>query len=447
MGRTSAVALVFSLIALVAGAEDLPQYAKDIHLGVKTCSGAPCHGNARPVGKVVLQNEHTTWARQDAHANAYAVLTNARSQRIARNLGLREPAHEADLCLDCHADNVPASKRGEQFTLEDGVTCEACHGGSERWLGQHISGKGNHADNVALGLYPTDDPEARANLCLSCHFGDDEKFVTHRIMGAGHPRMSFELDTFTEVQPAHFVVDEDYVERGKATPSHVQVWAIGQAEGVRSILDGLQDSKRSRDGVFPEFVFLDCHACHHPMQNRRWRPRSSTGLGNRPGIPRLNDSSFLMLRHALVAMDPDAAATLRSETRALHQAMSGQGDIRKVAKRLDKRVKDWAERLATWKPDAESVRRIAQSVVDEGIGGEYLDYAAAEQAAMALQALTVTLANMQALGPAQVAQLDDEIEKLLGATQSDQRYQPSELPAILRRMKATLSGPARVSAR
>ena len=49
----------------------------------------------------------------------------------------------------------------------------------------------------------------RAGLCLSCHFGNQEKFVTHRMMGAGHPRMSFELDTFTQLQPAHFVVDED----------------------------------------------------------------------------------------------------------------------------------------------------------------------------------------------------------------------------------------------
>jgi hypothetical protein len=259
--------------------------------------------------------------------------------------------------------------------------------------------------------------------------------------------MSFELDTFSEVQPAHHVVDEDYARRGKDTASHVRVWAIGQAAAVRAILQGLQDSERSRDGIWPEFVFFDCHACHHPMQDHRWRPRESTGLGNRPGVARLNDSSFLMLRHVLVAMDPDAAATLRSETRALHQAMSGEGDARKVARRLEERVEDWTGRLAGWQPDADGVRRIAQSVVDEGIGGEYLDYAAAEQAAMALQALAVTLSSMQALGAGQVAQLDGEIEKLLAATQSDQRYQPSELPPILQRMKATLASPAQASAR
>ena len=71
-------------------------------------------------------------------------------------------------------------------------------------------------------MYPTDQPVARAQLCLSCHFGTEQnKFVTHRIMGAGHPRMSFELDTFTAIQPAHYIADKDYAER-KGAPNGVQ---------------------------------------------------------------------------------------------------------------------------------------------------------------------------------------------------------------------------------
>ena len=30
------------------------------------------------------------------------------------------------------------------------------------------------------GLFPTDDPAERARLCLSCHFGNADRFVTHR---------------------------------------------------------------------------------------------------------------------------------------------------------------------------------------------------------------------------------------------------------------------------
>jgi hypothetical protein len=70
-----------------------------------------------------------------------------------------------------------------------------------------------HAGNVKRGLYPTDEPVAQARLCLSCHFGNKDKFVTHRMMGAGHPRMSFELDTFSQTQPPHFVADADWERR------------------------------------------------------------------------------------------------------------------------------------------------------------------------------------------------------------------------------------------
>jgi len=40
-------------------------------------------------------------------------------------------------------------------------------------------------------------------------------------MGAGHSRLAFELDTFTILQPAHFRVDEDYIERKWSGSSRV----------------------------------------------------------------------------------------------------------------------------------------------------------------------------------------------------------------------------------
>src|SRR5205823_8611319 len=101
-------------------------------------------------------------------------------------------------------------------------------GGSQRWLGPHIAAIFSEAQLGEAGLYPTAEPVARAALCLSCHFGDDHKFVTHRLMGAGHPRLRFELDTFTRTQPAHFLVDDAYRARKNAA-SGVQIWAIGQA--------------------------------------------------------------------------------------------------------------------------------------------------------------------------------------------------------------------------
>ena len=313
--------LLAASAAPAANAQTLPQRDGETHGGVKTCAGGPCHGHASPTRKKrVFLDEATIWRRDDLHARAYDVLRNERSVRIAKNLGLAEKAHEAKLCLDCHADNVPANLRGKQFRLDEGVGCEACHGGSARWVKRHATGT-PHAENLELGMYPADDPAKRAELCLSCHYGTKEKFVDHRLMGAGHPRQSFELHVFTQTQPAHFEMDADYAARGKRSAAGLEVWAIGQAVAARHVLDVLLDPQLSKEGIWPEFVLFDCHACHHAMSEERWRPRPSVALG--PGLARLNDSSFLMLRHAMLLLAPERAEAFQRDTRALLDVYAG----------------------------------------------------------------------------------------------------------------------------
>ena len=118
------------LIRVGIGQTVLPQNADDIHLGVTSCAGSTCHGATTPwAGSTVLQNEYMTWEQYDPHSKAYSVLMNKTSKKIAANLGIGK-AHEAKICLDCHADNVPKNKRGRVFQISDGVGCEACHGGA-----------------------------------------------------------------------------------------------------------------------------------------------------------------------------------------------------------------------------------------------------------------------------------------------------------------------------
>jgi hypothetical protein len=141
------------------------------------------------------------------------------------------------------------------------------------------------------------------------------------MMGAGHPRMSFELETFAQTQPPHFVIDAEWQKR-KREWDGVRVWAIGQALAAGEILDVLLDPKRSRDGLFPELVVFDCHACHHPMSDLRWTPRHGIG----PGRIRLNDANFLMLRQiARVALPPADARELEGRVTRLHRAVGGRG--------------------------------------------------------------------------------------------------------------------------
>ena len=414
----------------------LPQYTQDQHLGVITCAGSTCHGALEPwQNSKVLQNEYITWQREDKHAKAYAVLLNDRSRRIARNLGL-EAAHTAPLCLDCHADNPPANLRSARFQLSDGVGCEACHGGSVRYLGLHATGIASHEENVNLGLYPTELPVERAKLCLSCHFGMERKFVDHRIMGAGHPRMAFELDTFTAIQPAHYVVDKDYTDR-KAVYSNVKVWAIGQAIAVSETMKAMADDKMGRDGAFPELVLFDCHACHHSMEDLRWAPRASIGLP--PGVPRINDANMIML--AIVAREVDAKLgdDMMGMVKGLHNAaMEGQQALAEAAKKLKAAADQMVPALRNASFGKESLVSLMNAMVAEGLKGEFVAYAAAEQATMAMSSILQTMRVAGVVDADKTKEIDAALAEAYAALADDDAFKPDAYLAALRSVDAVV---------
>jgi hypothetical protein len=420
-----ALALGYALAganATYADSVPMPQYAEDKHLGVRECAGGPCHGSATPVGERIKENEYTVWLRRDRHAEAYKTLLTERSEDIAKNYGLNKPASEAALCLDCHSDN--ATQRVEDFRIKDGVGCESCHGGSERWLKTHTSSTRKHSENLEMGMFPTDDPVRRAELCLSCHLGTEKKFVRHRMLGAGHPRLKFELDSYMVTMPAHHTVDDDYVERGKIAMEPVKLWAVGQAVQVRETLRALADPARNQDGIWPEFSLLDCYTCHHSMEEKRRPSGRVRGLGTDPGTPRLNDAGFLMLRHILVGVSPGSAASMRDGILKVHAAVSkSEGNRREVARDLANFVDREIEKIVAWAVKPKSLQAIALSLIEEGLDDQYYDYPSAEQAATAVQSLADTMNTMQPFSDNKLDRLNGCIDALLRATQDGDRFQ------------------------
>jgi hypothetical protein len=429
---------VAAFVSTPGRAIDLPARSADRHLGVASCAGSLCHGGLAPDGEIVRQNEYTTWSRHDAHSRAYSVLLQDRSRQIARNLSLRKPPSEEPLCLGCHTDYVEDARRGPEFQLEDGVGCEACHGGSERWIETHRLAD-RHEENLKRGMYPTDEALARAELCVSCHYGSDDRFVSHRIMGAGHPRMSFELDTFSQIQPAHHARDADYLARGKDSPPSIKLWALGQAVLARAALDTLLDPERGGQGVWPELVVFDCHSCHHAMSELRWRPRRRLGALDAPGTPHFNDSSLLMLHDALVVLAPELAGGIVEGTRALHGALArGAGEPSAAAGRLRDLIQRTLPILARWRVEAAEVRAIGRSLAEGGLSGELEDYAGAEQRVMAVQSVRTSLSELDGLGPERAREIDRVIDAMLRATTDHERYQPDALRPLFERLGASL---------
>jgi hypothetical protein len=114
MRRLLALAIAAGALAAQAADAPLPYEAKGRHIGVVNCASSLCHGSITEwKGSNVLQNEYVTWSRVDKHAlRANPVLWNDKSRAIAKNLGLKQPAHEAKICVDCHGHNPGPDQRG-----------------------------------------------------------------------------------------------------------------------------------------------------------------------------------------------------------------------------------------------------------------------------------------------------------------------------------------------
>jgi hypothetical protein len=440
--RRGAAPLATLLLPLaVAAAPPLPDQSPDRTLGVASCASSLCHGSiAEWQGSPVAQNEYVIWSRLDKHARAYQLLLEPASKKIAQKLELAEPAHEAKICLDCHAHN-PTGPSAEAHVRADGVGCEACHGPAERWIASHTGPEVAHAANVAEGLYPGDDPLARARLCLSCHYGTADKYVTHRMMAAGHPRLSFELDTFTQLQPPHFRIDDDY-RRRKGGFDGVHSWAIGQAVAVSTQIGILLDPVRGRDGVFPELTLFDCHACHRPLTEARWQPRQSFVRNIAPGLVRLNEASLLMLR--LILRETDAALAERyvAAVWRLNRAVAGDGDVTARARQLKAIADEAIERLARSGLDDQRLRAMALSLIDDAGRSAYADYSAAEQAAMALGSIVNALHRQGRIDAA--TPLNRGLARLRATLRDDSAYRATDFDAAMQAMRPLLArAPAR----
>jgi hypothetical protein len=416
--------LALWLIAALSGASTPalaiePGIADYKHMGVASCATSVCHGKLAPqTDKDVALNEYRIWQQEDRHAQAYRTLELPESRRIAANLGLPS-ATAAKICLDCHADNVPADKRGPKFQISDGVGCEACHGGSEQWLESHAAESATHKDNVARGMYPTEQPLKRVQVCLGCHLGTKDQFATHAIMGAGHPRLSFELEAYTTNQPAHFIVDADYVRR-KGRIDGMNLWITGQLESARRYLSLLQTNLFHSGSMFPELAFYDCHSCHHPMDEIRWNS-ARAGAGIKPGTVRLQTQNLIVLQALTDTFDPAATAELSNLTNMLIRA--GQRDraaVNEAAKALLNYLASF-EGLARRQYSNADVIKMRKTLARYAATDKAGDYAAAEQIVLGLESLSYTIGDRASKKAA--------LDLLYNAVKNDSTFSPQRFAA------------------
>lgn len=352
-------------------------------MGTATCASSNCHGSVAPrKGSNILHNEYVTWQKHDKHAKAWVNLASPAGKKMGENLGIENP-EEDPLCLNCHATFVEMNLRGEKFDIKDGVGCEACHGGAEVYLSTHTAKGTSHAENLENGMNDLTSPAKRATVCLNCHYGNEKQSVTHRIYGAGHPRISFELDTFSMIQPRHWEPDDDYTKR-KGPYDSIKTWLTGQIAGASATLQAILNEKRA--GPFPEFSLFYCYSCHHSLAENQWRERD---YGGKPGEPRLNLASLVVVKESLSALNSPLGKSLSEDLQALHELYK-KGEHRDAVSRMLKSLREAAPFIATQSiGDIESLA-LLKALVNWCATNSGPQYEVAEQFAMGISAVVAT---------------------------------------------------------
>lgn len=442
--RSAAVAItgcmVMALSALVAAsllapapvnAQQSSGEVRRTHMGVASCAGSTCHGRSIADGTPVSQNEVLRWQEESspggAHSRAYRVIREPRGQAIIRRMNLNEDGVRRE-CLGCHSSE--GAKR-----IQEGVDCETCHGAATRWLSTHYTVGATHQRNVSQGMTDLVNPQTRAKVCLDCHLsGDGEgQFVFHRIMAAGHPRVSFEMDLFSALQQ-HWTEDADYAQR-KGKTNSVRNWAVGQAEAVKRSLALFSQAEFAQDGVFPEFYFYDCHSCHRRIYDNQDGAITKSPNPGRPiptGMPPYNDENMIMLLAAARTVAPDLAGQFDARSKAFHAAMAqGRGPAVQAAGALRQSAETLSDRFARSDFSRQQAFAIMNTIAGDAISARFTDYEGAVQSVMAIDTLLNGLVNRGDVSQASAAALRARINQAYSAVRDPNGFQPANFRRAL----------------
>lgn len=437
----AAIALVASMFAIVPQmlpASELQAQSSYSYTGVASCAGSTCHGRSEGNGAIVRQDEIATWQSPSgvsgAHSRAYALLSGRRGKQIIASLGYTAQ-QTAENCNGCHTTFAPASQRGPKFRLDDGVSCESCHGASIGWLSSHYEVAGTHPNNVRNGLTPLEQPRTRARVCLDCHYGSTDRgqFVTHAMMAAGHPRITFELDLFSAFQQ-HHDIDSDYVAR-KGRPDSVQLWAVGQAEAVARATDLFARQDYGMQGLFPQLYFYDCHSCHRPITDgpdRRLTFETNPGRPVTFGQPPFNDENIIMLEAVTAVLAPGQAESFRTASRQFHGAMNeGRAEAQKAAIALRSEALGLSDMLAARVPSNSDAFRVIAQIGSKATAPRFTDYAGSVQAVMAVDTLLNALVTDGRVTVGAAAGIRADLNRAYKAVASPGSYRPADFRSAL----------------
>ena len=365
-------------------AQENIHHLNNVKLGTGSCSSSACHGNAGQNTHInIMTNEYIIWSKQDAHSKAWKVLKNEDSLIIAKHLGIKDPSSDKQ-CLNCHSPGMIKDRTGNIQQSNEGVNCESCHGSSENWIKSHTQKNSSHEVNVKNGLIDLVNLESRAKVCLECHLGaKNSAEVNHQLIAAGHPRLTFELDTFTQITPHHWKIDTDYINR-KGTYSPTKALLIGQITRQIELIDLYKNFYNKHNKT--DYTFTYCYSCHHSLKDDNWK---KIKYSSTPGINKFNLSSALITNLIFKNLNKDIHADLSSEISEIYKLDFFNLDPSSL-KNLETILKDKAiKHAANLKLSNEQLNTTLKNIIEFGLSDDNFQYETAEQVLMAMSSISV----------------------------------------------------------
>lgn len=278
-------------------------------VGAAGCKSSSCHGGAGE-----KRSQYFTWVQRDFHARSGAILTDARSARIAESLAL-PAAGESSRCTVCHSpfQSVAPARLMPTAHPDEGVSCESCHSAAEPWLRGHTRNDWNYATRVTAGMRDLRSFYVRANTCVACHQNLDSDIIK-----AGHPELMFELDGQSAAEPKHWRDDDP--------SSDVRAWLVGQAVALREMsweLSKNETPDAEATAKWKGLIWLLAQATAHQSNLPGIdQPLAATSralfvsaqeqadvLARRATESRLSDDFAMNILHALAAADSEFAVS------------------------------------------------------------------------------------------------------------------------------------------
>lgn len=248
--KASALGVMFAALLFIQQEAPLSVFVADAddkdyqYIGTSQCSAPSCHGGDTPKAKR-SSTEYTTWSKKDPHSKGFDKLVSEEAADFVEtyNEDADKPIQDAakdPRCLRCHTvGNIEKSRRGSKFNLEDGVSCERCHGPASGFINIHNKDNSSYEKSKRFGMWDTRSIVKRADICISCHLTADSGFVD-----AGHPDLGFELYSYLMRQNPHWYERQSW--------DGVRLWLVGQGASLRfqlKKLEGLLAQKVDDDGL------------------------------------------------------------------------------------------------------------------------------------------------------------------------------------------------------